>query len=386
MYSLLIAIIYLTFIALGLPDALLGSAWPMMVGNLSVPLSYGGIISMIISGGTIVSSLFSDKLTRVLKPGLVTAISILLTAVALFGFSVSNSFWLLCLLAIPYGLGAGAVDAAINNYVALHYSSRHMNWLHCFWGVGATVGPYIMGWAISITQDWRLGYSTVALIQVLLTLILFCSLPMWKGRGSDNKNSEDYESPIGMRQALGLPGVKALLIAFFCYSAFESTAGLWASSYLVNFKGIDVETAATFAALFYLGITGGRFACGLISDRVGDRNMIRLGIGIIVLGILLIVLPLPKTCALAGLVICGVGAAPVYPAIIHATPDNFGKENTHAIVGIQMACAYCGSTFMAPLFGVVAQYVDIRLYPFYLAFFVVLLFLLTERVNRICKK
>lgn len=386
MYSLLLAIIYLAFISLGLPDSLLGSAWPVMVGELSVPVAYAGIVSMIISAGTIVSSLLSDKLTRKLGAGLVTAVSVLLTAGALFGFSVSNSFLMLCVLAVPYGLGAGAVDAALNNYVALHYASRHMSWLHCFWGVGATVGPYIMGWAIGASHGWRTGYGTVSVIQFVLTAILFASLPLWKKKSDETDKAENYEAPIGIRDAVKIKGVKAILVAFFGYCAFESTAGLWASTYLVEYKAVDANTAATFASLFYLGITVGRFVSGFVADRFGDKNMIRIGLCVMAAGVVLIVLPLPTVvCALIGLIISGVGAAPVYPSVIHSTPSHFGKENSHAIVGIQMASAYMGSTLMPPVFGFIAQYINIAVYPFYLAILVVLQFIMTERVNKICK-
>lgn len=385
-FSLLLAIIYIAFISLGLPDSLLGSAWPLMVGELEVPLSYAGIITMTISAGTIVSSLLSDKLTRRLGAGLVTAISVSVTAGALLGFSLTNSFWLLCVLAVPYGLGAGAVDAALNNYVALHYASRHMSWLHCFWGVGATVGPYIMGWAISADHGWRSGYGIVSAIQIVLAVCLFLTLPLWRKANSGSADEENYEAPIGLGGALKIKGVKAILIAFFGYCAFESTAGLWASSYLVEYRRVDAETAAFFASLFYLGITAGRFLSGFVADRFGDKNMIRIGVGLMCCGVVLVALPVKVVgTALAGLVVLGVGAAPVYPSVIHSTPTHFGKENSHAIVGIQMASAYCGSTFMPPLFGLIAQHINIVFYPYFMAIFVLLLAVMTERVNKICE-
>lgn len=386
MYSLLLAIIYLAFISLGLPDALLGSAWPLMFGELGVNVSYAGIISMIISAGTILSSLFSDKLTRKLGTGLVTSISVFLTAAALFGFSRANSFLLLCLLAVPYGLGAGAVDAGLNNYVALHYKSRHMSWLHCFWGVGASIGPYIMGCAISAGRGWRSGYGIVALIQIALTVFLFLSLPLWKGRKTDASGSEAYEADIGISGALKIRGVKPILLAFFGYCAFESTAGLWASTYLSQYRGVDEQTAAAFASLFYLGITAGRFFGGFIADRAGDKRMIRIGAFLMIGSALLIGLPTgTNLTALVGLVAAGIGASPVYPAVIHATPQNFGKENSHAIVGIQMASAYLGTTFMPPLFGLLAENVSLSLYPFYLTLLAAGMFFMTEVVNKTVK-
>ena len=386
MFSLLLPFIYLAFVGLGLPDSLLGSAWPLMVDQLQVPLSYAGIISMIISCGTITSSLLSDKLTHRFGAGIVTTVSISLTALALLGFSLSNAFPLLCLLAIPYGLGAGAVDAALNNYVALHYAARHMNWLHCFWGVGASIGPYIMGWVIQADQGWRMGYGAVSGIQMLLAICLFFTLPLWKRQSDGPAPGKAAGAPISLRKAVSLPGVKEVLLAFFCYCAFESTAILWASTYLVEFKAVDPEQAASFASLFLLGITLGRFISGFVADRVGDKDMMRIGIGMIVLGLLLIMLPVPAAfAALLGLILIGLGAAPIYPAIIHSTPTLFGKENSHAVVGIQMASAYCGSLLMPPVFGIIAQYVHIGIFPFYMALFVLIMLWMTERANRICR-
>lgn len=386
MFSILLAIIYLAFISLGLPDSLLGSAWPVMYRDLNAPISCAGMISMTIAAGTILSSLFSDKLTRKLGPGRVTAFSVLLTALALFGFSVSRSVVLLFLLAVPYGLGAGAIDAALNNYVALHYSSRHMNWLHCFWGVGASISPYIMGYAIGSGHGWRKGYGIVSVIQIVITVILFLSLPLWekngrKDEGSSGKEGE-HTAGLKLREAWKIKGVPFILFAFFGYCAFETTCGLWASSYLVGYRGLDSQTAARVCALFYLGITVGRFVSGFVADKAGDRRMIRIGLVTVTAGIVLIALPVPANMtALAGLVITGIGAAPIYPAIIHATPDNFGEENSQAIIGIQMASAYVGSTFMPPVFGLLAEHVSMGLYPYYLAAFVVLTIFMIEGLN-----
>lgn len=387
MFSLLLAIIYLAFISLGLPDSLLGSAWPVMFHELNVPISYAGIISMIISGGTIISSLFSDKITRKLGTGLVTAISVLLTASALFGFSISSSFIALCIFAIPYGLGAGAIDAALNNYVALHYSSRHMSWLHCFWGVGASISPYIMSYAIQSGHGWNNGYRMVSAIQIFLTVILFLSLPLWKKKGVVSPEDENYEAPLKLREALKIKGVIPILLAFFSYCAFESTAGLWISTYLVEHRNWDSQKAAAFASLFYLGITLGRFINGFIADKLGDKTMIRIGTAIMFTGVLFIAFPTEiSIIPLIGLTIAGLGAAPVYPSIIHSTPANFGKENSHAIIGIQMASAYVGSTFMPPIFGFIAEHISVAIYPLYLVVFVILLLTMSERLNRIVAK
>lgn len=383
MGSLLLAIIYLAFISLGLPDSLLGSAWPILHAELQVPLSFAGIITMIISGSTILSSLLSDRLTRRFGAGKVTAVSVLLTAVALLGFSLSSRFWMLCVLAVPYGLGAGAIDAALNTYVAVHFAARHMSWLHAMWGVGVTVSPYIMSGCLVGGHGWQSGYFTVSVLQILLTVFLFCSLPLWK-RGTTQKK-ETQTAPAG-NNVLRIRGVPAVLICFFAYCALESTAGLWASSYLVLARGVTEVTAARFAALFYMGITLGRFLCGFVADKLGDRTLIRLGLLGIALGIVCVLAPLPTDgAALAGLVVIGFGCAPIYPSIIHSTPQNFGAENAQKVVGIQMASAYVGSTCMPPLFGVLAEQVHIGLSPWYLAAFAVLMLAMQEWLRRLVR-
>ncbi len=388
MLSLLLPIIYLSFISLGLPDSLLGSAWPIMRLEFNAEISLAGLISMVICAGTILSSLLSDAVTRKLGAGLVTSVSVAMTSVALFGFSVSASVPMLCLWAVPYGLGAGAVDAALNNYVALHYSARHMSWLHAFWGVGASLGPYIMSAALAVDNNWRAGYSTVSLLQLVLTVALFASLPIWRRKAMESaaSDSDDIRPvPLGLRGALKIKGVIYILTAFFAYCAMEATAGLWASSYLVEHRGMDAELAAGFASLFCLGLTAGRFVNGFIADRVGDRRLIRVGTVVMLGGMGMIMLPLPTDLgALAGLVIVGIGCAPVYPSIIHATPANFGRENSQAIVGIQMASAYVGSTFVPPLFGLIASHISIALYPYFMAVFALLMLVMTERLNKVC--
>lgn len=381
MYLLLLALIYLAFISLGLPDSLLGSAWPTMREAFQVPLSYMGIISMITSGGTICSSLMSERLTKRFGTKYVTVVSVFLTAAALFGFSISTEFWMLCLWAVPYGLGAGSIDAALNNYVALHYNSRHMSWLHCFWGVGTIVSPYIMSWAL-LNSTWNNGYRIVAAVQFSIAVILALTLAVWKvnkntgGGGAKNKI-------LGLKGALKIKGVPYLLLGFLAYCAADSTAMLWASSYLVEYHHVSKEVAAAFGSLFFIGITVGRFFSGLISEKFGDRNMIRMGTGIIMAGILCVLLPVQtEALALAGLVIIGFGCAPIYPSIIHSTPFNFGEENSQGIIGIQMASAYVGSTFVPPLFGLIANHISITLFPFYLMAFFVLMIVMIEKTYR----
>ena len=383
MSTLILAIIYLAFISLGLPDSLLGSAWPIMQKQMEIPMSYAGIISTIIAGGTIISSLLSDRMTKKFGTGPVTASSVFLTASALFGFSMSSSFWQLCLWAIPCGLGAGAVDAALNNYVALHYASRHMNWLHCFWGVGAAAGPYIMSYALTNANGWNSGYRTVAIIQITLTAGLFATLFLWKNQNIPSGQEHTKAPALKLPQILQIKGVKYILPAFFAYCALETTTGLWASSFLVLQKNITPETAAKYSALFFIGITAGRFLCGFIANKIGDKNMIRAGLTILLIGILMVWLPLSfNWLCLNGLIIIGLGCAPVYPAIIHATPTNFGKENSQAIVGLQMASAYTGSTLMPPLFGCLATQITTALFPPFLFLLAVLILFMNEKLNK----
>lgn len=368
MIHLLLAVIYLSFISLGLPDSLLGAAWPSMYQGFGVPVSYSGVIFCIISVGTVISSLQSDRLTRRLGAGWVTAISVGMTAAALFGFSVSHSFWALCLWAIPYGLGAGSVDAALNNYVALHFASRHMSWLHCMWGIGASVGPYIMGAALATSAGWHMGYRVISLIQIVLTAIILLSLPLWK-TASAKEEAEQADTPaqaLTLKQIFRIPGVKAVLITFFCYCSLEQTTSLWASSYLVLAKGIAPETAAGFASLFFIGITAGRALCGFLTLKWNDTQMVRIGVVTIALGVAAMLLPLGETVTLAGLTLIGLGCAPIYPSIIHSTPAHFGADRSQAIIGVQMASAYIGNCLMPPLFGMIANHTTISIFPYYL--------------------
>lgn len=365
MLHLLLAVIYLSFVSLGLPDALLGAAWPSMYVVFGVPVSCAGVVSMIIALGTVVSSLQSSRLTRLLGTGRLTALSVGLTALALMGFSLSGSFWALCFWAVPYGLGAGSVDAALNNYVALHYASRHMSWLHCMWGVGASLGPYLMGFALTSGRGWQAGYRWISLLQIILTFVLVFSLSLWRLRGGTGEE-EAVPQALSLPQVLRLPGVKAAAAAFFCYCALEQTAGLWASSYLTLHRGVPAETAAGFASLFYLGVTGGRALSGFVTLKLNDHQMIRLGQAIAGAGICALLLPLGTSAALTGLVLIGLGCAPVYPCLIHATPAHFGPENSQAVIGVQMASAYIGTCLMPPLFGLIAARLSAGWFPFYL--------------------
>ena len=380
MIHILLVIIYLAFISLGLPDSLLGSAWPVMHMEFSVPISYAGAVSMMIAAGTIISSLLSDRLTRKLGTGRVTAISVGMTAAALFGFSISGTYWMTLLWAIPYGLGAGSVDAALNNYVALHYASRHMSWLHCFWGVGASVGPVIMGAVITGGRGWNGGYRIISILQIILTAILVFSLPLWKGRGEEKKENE--AAPLSLRQIIGIPGAKSVMVCFFCYCALEQTTGLWASTFLVLRWNVSAEQAATLAGLFFIGITTGRAISGFATFKFNDSQMVRIGQGIMLAGIIIMLLPISKTLAMIGIVAIGVGCAPVYPSLIHSTPDHFGADKSQTVIGLQMASAYLGTCLMPPLFGVLANALSIGLMPFYLLALLALMIVTHEQLCR----
>lgn len=382
MYTLLLVVIYFAFVSLGLPDSLLGAGWPVMHEALGVPSSFAGGVSAIISCGTVVSGLFADLLVRRIGSGSVTAGSVLLSALSLLGFSLAGRYWQLCVLAVPYGLSAGAVDAVLNNYVALHYAGKHMSWLHCFWGVGASLSPYLMGVCLSGVRSWRGGYGLVFLCQAVIAAVVFCSLPLWK-QNRGKQDAQEQTPRAGIKTLLHIAGVKPLLVSFFCYCAMETTAGLWASSYLTESRGMGAEQAARFASLFYLGITGGRFLGGFLTDRLGDKRMIRIGSGILLCGMGSLLLPIPPT---VGLCLIGFGCAPIYPGIIHGTPESFGETHSQAIIGLEMSCAYLGNVLMPPLFGVLADIWGTGLYPFFLLALGVGLLLLTERKNKVCGK
>lgn len=370
----LLGIIYLSFISLGLPDALLGSAWPNIYLEFKVPVSYAGIISMIIAVGTVISSLLSDRLTKKYGTGKVTAISVGTTALALFGFSISHNFISLCLWAIPYGLGAGSVDASLNNYVALHFSSKHMSWLHCMWGIGATLGPYIMGLVLTNNKSWNDGYLIISILQVILTIILITNLSKWKKQD----NTIASTKPLSLKEILNIPGAKEIMICFFCYSTIEQTSMLWASSYLNLAEGIDAKTAATFASLFCMGITIGRGINGFVAMKLKDEQMIHMGIVIIFIGIISMFL----SYSLLGFILIGLGCAPIYPCIIHSTPNHFGTNNSQAIIGIQMASAYIGTCLMPPLFGLIARHISIKLLPIFLLLSLLLMTVTNELLNK----
>jgi fucose permease len=378
--TFLLIIIYLSFISLGLPDSLLGSAWPSMYNSLHVPLHHAGIISMIVASGTVISSIFSEKIIRRFGTGVVTAVSVLMTAMALIGFSIFHVFMALCLFAIPLGLGAGSVDAALNNYVALHYKARHMSWLHCFWGIGASIGPIIMSMFLIRKNSWNLGYRTIGIIQICLVVLLFVSLPLWRNK---KKNEIAVKNePAKITKLFHIAGVKQVLIAFFCYCSIETVTGLWGSSYLVSVKNISPEIAAQWIALYYIGITAGRFISGFVTMKLSNRQMIRLGQGIIAGGIIVLVLPFGNYTLLPGLFMIGLGCAPIYPSLIHETPKNFGKEYSQGIIGIQMASAYVGTTLMPPIFGRIASETSFNMFPIFIGIILILKIIMVETLNK----
>ena len=409
MFSILLLMIYLSFVSLGLPDALLGSAWPIMYQEFAVPVSYSGTVFMIICGGTILSSLNSEKLNRRFGTGKITAISVFLTAIALFGFSISHSFLMPCLFAIPYGLGAGSVDAALNHYVALHYSSRHMSWLHCMWGLGASVGPYIMGFVLQRGEPWNRGYLIVSIIQFILAIILFCSLSLWKKNPEEltenaastakqeapkqeapKQEAPKQEAPkqraLSLREVFAIPGAKESLASFYGYCALEQTVGLWAGSFMVLALGMEEKLAASYVALFYFGITFGRFLSGFFTMKWKDEQMVLGGSAIVFFGIFLLFTPWSKALVLPALILIGLGCAPVYPSVIHSTPYNFGVEHSSALIGAQMAAAYVGTLIMPPLFGVLGRSFSMKLFPYYSMFLLLFMVFTYRRMLQVTKK
>lgn len=385
MFNLLLTLTYVCFISLGLPDSLLGSAWPVMQVQMSVPVSYAGIVSMIICLGTVLSSLMSSVMIRKLGIGKIISFSVLMTAVALFGFSVSSRYWMLLLWAIPYGLGAGCVDSVLNNYAALHFKSNHMSWLHCSWGIGASISPYIMSFALVNLDNWHSGYLIVAVLQFVLSFFIFRSIPLWKDSAAEDEQKIESKA-LSVRQILEIPGAVVCFATFFGYCAVELTSSLWASSYLVQARGVTPEVASGCASLFYIGLTVGRAINGFLAMRFSDRTLIRLGLGIIFAGIMLVFIEAHAMFAYAGFVVIGLGCAPVYPCIIHMTPDLFGKDKSQAIIGVQIAFAYLGFCTMPPLFGLIANHVSIRLLPAYLLVLLVLIIVMHEKLVRMKTK
>ena len=385
MAALLIAVIYLAFISLGLPDSLLGSAWPVMQLSFAVPSSYAGYVSMTISFMTIISSLCSPGLIRRLETKWIVICSITLTVLGLIGFSFAHAYWMLFLFAVPYGLGAGSIDAALNHYVANHYSSRVMNFLHCFYGLGAVISPNIMALALR-DAHWNQGYRWTAWIQIGILAVCVLSLPLW--RINEKRTDGAREETAGIREALGVPGVMLTLVAFFAYCSGEATCFLWTSSYFAGvYRDISAETVASFGSLIFGGLMLGRLIAGFVSAKLDDRRLIRVGILVELLGILLVLLPSSGYMVAAfGFLIIGTGMGPVYPSIQHMAPGNFGARNSAAVISLQMASAYIGSTFMPMVFGIVQQHIGIGIMPFYLIVFAVINYVFLELAYKMIQR
>ena len=386
--GLLLVIIYLAFISLGLPDSLLGSAWPSIYGSFGVSIESAGIISIIVSACTVASSLSSDRIIRRFGVGRVTFISVVMTALALIGFSFSSSFALLCMFAIPLGFGAGSVDAALNNFVALHYKAKHMSWLHCFWGVGASLGPIVMAYSLLRMQSWHAGYRIIGILQFALVAVLLLALPLWeKVPSATVENVDTKPATVPMRRLIRLSGARQVLLAFFCYCGIEHTVGLWGSSYLVTVHEIAAETAAGWISLYFIGITFGRLLSGFFAIKLQHRQMIRLGLILIGVGLVILLLPVQDDFVLFGLFLLGLGLAPIFPSLIHETPINFGSEYSGAMIGLQMACAYLGMTCMPPLFGRFGTKMSYALFPVFLgALFLLMIFMIIQLYKRIDMK
>lgn len=386
MATLLLVLIYMAFISLGLPDALLGAGWPVMQGDLGVPIGFAGILQMVIAGGTIVSSIFSGRILRRFKTGLTTAVSVGMTAFALFGFAFSPSFFWLILAAVPLGLGAGSVDAGLNSYVAAHYQSRHMSWLHSFWGLGALLGPLVLASLLSRGISWRLGYRTIAYFQTILMVVLVMALPLWRvvhGSRAKTDNGVARQAHPSIGFLLRIKGARSAMLTFFMYTGIEATMGLWGGSYLYRVESLSAVDAATWVSVFYASITVGRFLNGFATYRFSNHRLMLAGEMTILIGILLIILPLPLPATMLGFILIGLGCAPIFPSMQHATPDHFGMEHTQDLIGLQMAAAYIGTLVLPPMFGFVAERFSLSLLPAFLGFYLIIMSISTKRLRRI---
>ncbi len=381
---LLLTIIYLAFISLGLPDAVLGSAWPIISQDINTSLEYAGAVSFVISAGTVISSLMAARIIFRFGTGKVLAFSVLATAAALLGFAFSYHLFAMVLLAIPLGLGGGAVDAALNNFVALNYKAKHMNYLHSFWGVGATAGPFIMAAYLLVSEGWRDGYLTLAVIQFILVIALFLTIPLWKNTlisESNEGEQQAQEAPVSNTMALAIKGVKSQLFIFCCYCSLEAGTGLWAASYLTQTKGVAASDAAFWTAMFFLGITAGRFACGMIADKINEERLIQVGTVTILIGVLGLIAPVPLIMTQLSLVLIGLGCAPIYPNTMHLTPQRFGKNASQAIIGLSMATAYTGITLVPPAMGMVVGALSFSYFPFILLLLSIAMLVVTEQLS-----
>lgn len=379
--TFLLVLIYISFISLGLPDSLLGSAWPVMHADFAAPVSLAGLIAMTVCAGTVVSSFLSARMISRFGTAKVTSVSVLVTGLSLAGFAFAGQVWLLFLFAVPLGLGAGSVDAALNNFVALHYQAKHMNWLHCFWGIGATCGPMVMAFWISQNGSWHFGYGTISALQCVLAALLFATLPVWK-KVSEKSGEETVAKNLSVREVLRIPLAKPMFVSLFCYCAVETTVGLWSASFASVLYHVPDQTAAAWAAAFYFGITAGRALAGFLSMKLDNLQMIRLGQILVAAGVLLLILPVGIWRIPVSLILIGLGCAPIYPAMLHQTPKTFGEKNSQAMMGIQMASAYVGSSLMPPIFGFLSGLLGMKLFPFFVAALLILMAVCSERVRK----
>lgn len=380
MYFLLLILIYIAFISLGLPDSVLGAAWPSMYRSLGVPEGSAGIITMLMYSGTMISSIASDWIIRKLGTGKVLVISVALTAITMLGFSMAGSFTMLCLIALPYGLGGGCVDASLNNYVATHYKARHMSFLHCFWGIGTIISPLIMGSFIENGGVWTQGYRAIAVFQFILVAVLIFSIPLWK---KDANEASSNDKHLSLSELMGMPGVKASLAAFFCYCSMETTMGLWTSTYLSEVKGVYLVVATKCGMLFYIGIASGRFISGMISERLGDMKLIFIGTTMTVLSLSALLLPgIGSRMLFLLIILAGMGCGPIFPSMVHHSPEISGPDGSQMLIGFQLAVASAGSIMIPALFGIIVNRISIALLPFFCLIFTLTLAAMVLAINR----
>lgn len=378
MFTLLFVVICIVFIGLGLPDSLLGSAWPAIYANLSLPFSYANFITFLISLGTVISAFFSAKLINKFGTGLLTTLSTLLTALCLLAFSFSNSMLFFCLLSIPLGLGAGAIDAALNNFTASNYSPFHMSLLHCFYGVGISVSPFLMSFALGDNNNWQRGYLIVFFVMLFIALVSFLSLPLWKRVVFKNEKTEVITpKTLSFRQMIKVPAIRTAVVMFFCSVSLEFTCGIWACTYLVNTQGLTEAVASTYLTFYYAGITIGRLISGFVSKVLKVEKIVYVGYSIVLIALVIMFLPLPPMFKALSLFLIGFGNGPTFPNLTYITPENFGKDVSQSIIGLQMASCNIGILLMPPLFGFIAEGLGLDIFPIYLAVLYVLMVVFT---------
>lgn len=367
MATLLLIVIYIAFIGLGVPDSLFGTAWPAIYTDLNLPVSWASIVTIIVSCGTITSSLLSSWLISRFGTGKITAVSTLMTALALLGFSCSDSMLWLCLCAIPLGLGAGSIDTALNNYVALHYKASHMNFLHCFYGIGVSLSPYLMSLALS-KGTWEGGYRAVFWFQLAIAALTVLALPLWKKVRHAQNGEEEEETPrvLSFPALMKMPKVRMACLIFIGYCALEYTCGTWGSTFLVNAKGAAADTAARMVTFYYVGLALGRFLSGVLAGRLHSRQLVKIGQMILLAAVVSLFLPLPFAFCSVSLFFIGLGNGPIFPNMLHLTPELFGKDLSQAVIGAEMATSYIGVLLAPALFGLIAQNVTAALFPVYL--------------------